>query len=163
MTQELRNALRSLIGQSCWATIAGAGTGSVVSLYFGDKIPRKKRLTNPHLSPEAQGFDGEYVLFIEESAWRIESSEQVLCSSLSSNDNEGPMLSSLHLLQGKRVLDLTLRTPSLDLAVAFEGGLMLSIFNFHEVCEEMDNYSISNRRDCIIVSTGGVVAESRAL
>ena len=74
------------------------------------------------------------------------------------------MQSSLRRLEGKRVIAVELMVPSLDLVLGFDSGLTLRAFNFHETCEELDNYSISNKDKCMVVlSTGEVVVERKYL
>jgi hypothetical protein len=45
---DLLAALKILPGKTCWSFIGGSGTGSMVSLDFGEKVPRKKPVGNPH-------------------------------------------------------------------------------------------------------------------
>lgn len=83
------------------------GAGSMVSLAFGEKLQRKRPLRNPTLSPEQRKFDGEFVLFVKDSAWRVLSeNNKVICTSDDNNESGGPMLSGLNQLIGSYVFSI---------------------------------------------------------
>lgn len=124
----------------CWAIIAGEGTGSHVDLFFGQKIVRKKPLTNPYLSDVAKKFDSEFSLFVEECAWRVESGTEVLCGSMSENSNDGIMLNGLMALLNQKVSNVVFLTPSLDLKIEFKNGLKFILF-CNTFFDDEDNYS----------------------
>ena len=96
--------LNHIIEKNCWSFIAGAGTGSMVSLAFGEKILRHKPLKNPTLTQEQRAFDGEFIVFIKEAPWRIlDENKSTICTSDDNNEVDGLMLSGLKILIGSPV------------------------------------------------------------
>ena len=161
--QALNDAFHELEGLECWAWVAGRGTGSVVSLKFGEKIKRRIPVTNPHISEEARKFEGEYCLFIEGCAWRIEE-EEVLGCSVSSNEPDGAMIEALSQLINKKVVSVSLKYPSFDFSLLFEQGVSLHSFCFLKTADELDNYTLSTRDSAWTVTDHGeCVVEPREL
>jgi hypothetical protein len=111
--EKLEEACRLLVGKCCWTLVAGSGTGSVVSLGFGAKIPLKKPLTNPNLTLEEQENDAEFGLFVE-CVWRLDDQTKVVCGAWDDNRSGGPMLTGLARLIGHRVAAILLRRPGLE-------------------------------------------------
>ncbi|RYG62870.1 hypothetical protein EON80_22290, partial [bacterium] len=95
---EFRAKLAPFEGKACWAFTAGKGTGSHVSFAFGEKMPRKMRIDNPHLTAEQQLYKGEFGLFLNDCAWELQSLGAVLCDCSDDNSKDGPMLSGLRHL-----------------------------------------------------------------
>jgi len=132
---------KSLLSTVCWSVIGGAGNGTVISLAFGEKVRRAKALGNSRLTEEERLFEGEFSLFVE-CAWRLQTQEAVLCTSLSSNHEGGSRNNELMQLVGKHVVNLDIRLPGGDLEITFEGGRMLAVFadQANEV-DECGNYT----------------------
>lgn len=162
--QTFNDAFHELVGLECWAFVAGRGTGSVVSLDFGEKIRLARPIDNPHLSEELQQFEGEYKLLIEDCAWRIEDEEEVLGCSVSSNEPDGAMIQALSQLINKRVVLVTLKYPSFDFSLLFEQGVSLHSFCFSNTVDDLDNYTLFTR-DCAwtVGDNGECTIESRGL
>lgn len=137
-------------GLHCWSIIAGAGTGSVVSLGFGRKVPRTKILTNPHLSEEQRHFDAEYSIFVE-CAWRLDARDQVVCGCWDSNDADGPMIRGLQRLRGEAVQAIDVSVPAFDLTVKYGSGLVLHVFCDQLLQGASDNYSIFTLTDVFVI------------
>ena len=162
IAQALNDAFHELEGLECWACVAGRGTGSMVSLDFGEKIKHRIPITNPHISEEARKFKGEYSLFIEGCAWRIEDKEKVLGCSDSSNEPDGAMIQSLSQLINKKVVSVSLKYPSFDFSFLFEQGVSLHSFCFSNTADELDNYTLFTRDLAWTVSDHGeCTTESR--
>jgi len=85
-----------LYNQTCWAVIAGKGTGSIFNIKIGEKIPRAKPINNPHLSDDARNYDSKYGIMVY-SSWELTKNGDFVCDSDDSNENDGPMVS--HLMQ----------------------------------------------------------------
>lgn len=147
----LRNLVSSLEGKVCWAFIAGAGTGSMVTLYFGRKYPRPKVLRNPKLTPELRGYEGEYHMFLQGCDWRVEDAKGIICSSSSPNHSDGPMVVGLNRLVGKIVVRAQVVGVVPDISLLFND--QCSLFTFcHTIKEDsLDNYSVASRRTCLTV------------
>ncbi|WP_459204474.1 hypothetical protein ACQVRV_18945 (plasmid) [Ralstonia pseudosolanacearum] len=117
-----------IIGKKCWSIIAGAGTGSMMSLGFGEKIRRERSVRNTKLSPEQQDFMGEFVLFVKDSPWRIvNESNETICSSDDSNEDGGPMLAGLNRLIGRSVVSVNIANDTGGLDLLFSDGLCVQL------------------------------------
>ena len=131
----------ALIGNTCWAAIAGSGTGSKIMFNFGEKIPRKKPVPNLKISHDAQNFDGEFVVFVQSGArWQLENNCSLICSHMDSNEAGGVMLSGLALLIGKSVSSVEYNQDFSDVALNFDDGLC---FRMSPRSEKMDVYWLS--------------------
>lgn len=117
-----------LRGQLCWEVIAGSGAGSNIRLLIGDRIKRLRPIPNPTLSPLAREYDSAFDVFVQ-CAWRLSTSGRIVCSSLSYNLNEGPMVAGLRSLIGSTIMEIDLNVGTLDLLISFSNGLRFSIFN----------------------------------
>lgn len=155
LAEEFANQLRNLTGKRCWAVYAGESTGSDVDMAFGKKIPRTVPLLNPHLTDEQRYYDAEMSLFIE-CTWRLDREGEVVCGSIDSNLEEGPMLAGLKSVVGKTVESVKIETPVFDLTVRLSGNLVLKIF-CDQTSGEDDNYSIHVQDKVYIVGPRGVI------
>jgi hypothetical protein len=124
---DLRAAVHALVGLPCWSVVAGRGTGSVVSLLFGAKVPREQPLKNRHLTDDERVFTSDHGLFVN-AAWRLDGPLDVVCSWRGSNEPGGAMVPGLATLVGRTVTACELRAPAHDLTVWFGGDRRLSIF-----------------------------------
>lgn len=142
LSGEFKQQIHSLVGQPCWSVVAGEGTGSIIALDFGKKIPRVVPLTNLHLTEDQRYFKAEMSLFIE-CAWRLDSHNGVICGSSDSDVNDGPMVRGLALIVDQKVGSVELAEPFWDLTIRFTGDLLLKIFcDQTNVEEEVSNYSL---------------------
>lgn len=134
--------VNKLIQRECWSVIAGEGSGSHVSIDFGEKLGRNKPLSNPNIPEISRKYYGEFSIYIEECAWRLESIETIICGSLSPNDNNGIIINGLNRLVGKKVEDVNIIRPALDLEIIFEDSLKLILFCNTLTIEDGDNYTL---------------------
>jgi hypothetical protein len=158
VTPALHTALAALSGLECWSVIAGSGTGSVVSLGFGARVPARRFSGNQNLSLEERQFEPEFLLYVE-AAWRLEDEHGVLVT-WSEAASGAAWLDQLEKLRGRDVKTAEVRSAGLDLEVRFEGGFTYSVF-----CDqgpEDDNYSILTPRHVVAVGPRShVVVEKR--
>ena len=126
------NSLAKLNGQECWSVIGGEGTGSNLTMGFGQRIERTRPLDNPFLTPQDRHFVGEYSLFIT-CMWRLDSKSKVICGSYEPNDNDGYMIQQINKLAGLKVISAKAFPPGYDLEISFEKGL-----TFRAFCLETD-------------------------
>lgn len=137
--------------QTCWGIVAGEGTGSVVELLIGEKIKRERPLDNPIVDSAVREYDPEISIFIQ-CAWRLANKEKVICSCLSSNQNDGPMLSGLRRLKDNRISSTVLNVESMDLSIRFADDLVFSIFNNFPIESEYDDaYWITSGNRCFAI------------
>ncbi len=120
--------IQLIIGKKCWSCIAGRGTGSMVLIKFGEKIPRIRPVNNPYLSADDQQYEGEYSIRIEGAAWRLRSPNSIICGWRDSNSNGGPMVLGLKQLTGEIVTSANIEDGSFDINLTFSCGLRLQIF-----------------------------------
>lgn len=140
----LQTALNELIGQPCWHVSAGA-IGSLASFDIGEKVKRDRPLPfpNKNLPMELHKFQGQYVFFLADCPWRLESTESIIASWQDSNAPDGRIVTGLTQLQDTTITNITLTMPALDLAITFSNGLTLRIFPDQIEENEADNYSLS--------------------
>lgn len=134
---EVEKALLNIVGTPCWSIIAGEGSGSLITLAFGDKRQKTKRLSNPKLTDAQRNFDSEFEIYIE-CAWRIQSELGVICTSTSSNCAGSTMMNALDAFIGRKVLDVKLMYPAGDITIDFDNGTSLVVFA--DQSNEVDNY-----------------------
>ncbi|MBQ6656610.1 MAG: hypothetical protein IJM64_04940 [Ottowia sp.] len=140
--EEFRDVVARLVGEKCWAVIAGKGTGSHVSMKIGAKIPGERPLKNPTLTEDERNFEGEFGLFVTEASWRVEDAEAVLCTD--TDENTGKRYAHLRGLAGRKITSASVAFPSFDLHLEFEGGIHFRVFstfaNDTEEYSDYDNY-----------------------
>lgn len=141
-----------MIEKQCWLIIAGAGTGSVVNLGFGDKRCRDRPIKNPCLTNDERLYNPEYSIMIY-CAWRLSSLDTIICSWRDSNEAGGVMLSGLALLRGKKLHEITIGKIGFDLTLYFEDDFCLQIFcDVTNDYDADDNYVLFTNE--IILSVG---------
>jgi hypothetical protein len=147
---QLESAISSFREQKCWSVIAGAGSGSLITLAFGRKVRRTRSLRNQHLTEVQRDFEGELELYVE-CAWRLETTTSVICTSTSNNEHGGTMLGGLEKLIGTTIVEAKLTHPAMDIKIAFDNGLTLVVFA--DQANEADkycNYTVSEKSKIII-------------
>ncbi|MBU0558702.1 MAG: hypothetical protein KKD86_13075 [Bacteroidetes bacterium] len=151
--EELKSAINDIIDKKCWAVSAGEGTGSVVGLYIGDKFLRKNELKNDKLEPILRKYDSELSLLIS-CAWRLDTLDEVLCSSTDSNENAGNMITNLLKLQDLEISSANITTPALDLKITFENNMTLHVFcNETNFEDDLPNYTFYTMGKNYLVDT----------
>jgi hypothetical protein len=150
---EFEGAVNRLVGQLCWGIIAGAGTGSIISLQLGRQIPRQLHSRNPTLSRLQKKYESEYTLFIE-CAWRLESNSKVICGCWDDNSKNGEMIAGLKRLTGSTVTSVNVKKPTWDLDLMFSNGLVLRVFcDSVNLADLNDNYSVFLPEGIFVVGT----------
>lgn len=154
LEQELRHELRQITSKPCWSVIAGEGTGSIVSLDFGEKVPRHTPLKNSQLTKIERENEGEMSLMIW-CAWRLDGPKGVICGSTDSNANDGPMVKGAKMLVGRSVEAVEILSPAFDLRLIFRGQFVLNIF-----CDQTserdatENYTFYGKDNAFTVDAG---------
>jgi hypothetical protein len=131
--------VQNLIGVTLWGIAAGEGTGPLVTLHFGDKLPRLRPLDNPTLAPDLRTHEGEFVLFIK-CRWTIEHNKHKLADDGSSPRPGGAMQRALRRLLNRPVKEVNFRTKAVS--VEFTGHLGLHIYPQTQT-NGLGNYSFS--------------------
>jgi hypothetical protein len=131
-----------LRGKSCWAAIAGRGTGSAIDLHFGSKVPRERPLSNPTLTEEERRFEGEVSIYIT-CAWRLDSKSSVVSGWLDGGETVDEMVKGLKSIVGHRAEAVEIQKPAWDLKIKFDNDLTLMVFaDQTNVLDRDDNYSV---------------------
>jgi hypothetical protein len=119
-------ALNALVGEACWGVVGGEGTGSVISLKIGARIPRSKPVNNPYLSDLVRQNNSAYTLMLY-CPWRIDSASNVVSGSHMSNANDGPMVRGCASIREQKIKAVTCAGPAYDLKLDFENGHTLVV------------------------------------
>jgi hypothetical protein len=157
-SSSLHRVAKQLVGLMCHGAIAGDGTGSVISVHFGELILANRRTTNPNVPERLRSHKGALVLFIE-CAWRLDGKDRVICGSTDSNHPGGPMLTGLAGMAGAIVSKVDgPAEPGLDLTLELGDHLKLNVFcDQVNLSESVDNYSLITSEIAYIVGPGSAV------
>ena len=141
---EFETALKRMVGQTCWS-VQDSGIGSLFSLQIGQKEQRDQPMAHHEfkISVEERVYRGEFILYVEDCPWRIETSEKVLATWLDDNTQDGAMNKVIQQFVGRKVDQVDVSRPGLDLSLRFEGELTLRLFPDQIDADEGDNYSLA--------------------
>lgn len=152
---DIATSVDRLRGELLWFVFAGGGTGSTISFEIGPKVRRAHLLNNPTVSDEVRRYRGLRGLFIQ-CSWRLDNGHVVLCTSMSSDANEGPMVTNLRVLEGTTIVEAQVTSLAHDLTLRFSNGYTLSVF-----CDSFDadddNYSVDLEEATVVVGALGIV------
>jgi hypothetical protein len=154
LRQKLKSTLRHFVRKKCWDVAAGGPyVGSMFSLHCGRRVPYPAPST---LKGKVPRFEGEYILFVGEAAWRIERGSKILFSS----ENRGEdMTNGLARLVGKIVRSAKVCNTSYDLRIEFSSNYALSIF-----CSQTDdrngcnNYSVHDMDEVLVIGAKSMLS-----
>lgn len=155
---EFCEAVHQLRSLRCLGTIAGPGTGSVISVHFGQPIPLSRPSRNENLPPLFRTHEGEFILFVD-CVWRLDSPEIVVCGAWDDNSPGGPMLTGLSKMQGATIeaIEGPVR-PALDLGLVLDNSHTLRIFcDQVNTVDATDNYSLFTRSGSFTVGPRSVL------
>jgi hypothetical protein len=124
--REVTAALAELVGEQCWAIVAGPDTGSVILLDLGARLPRQHELRNPTLADEERRFEASYSIHVW-CSWRVEAEGRVVGSSLALPEAGWWERSGLARIKGRRLIAFDLQEPIPDLRLDF-GEATLAMF-----------------------------------
>jgi hypothetical protein len=140
--QFFKKSLDELANKKCWGVVAGKGTGSKISLHFGNKVPLSVPSRNKNLSKNLQDYDGEFILFIE-CVWRIESDTEILLGCWEDIYRDPLQTDDLRGLVGETVESIDVFPPAWDLSIHFTNSKTLRVFcDQTSIEEDADNYSL---------------------
>jgi hypothetical protein len=124
--RDVEALLQRIVGEECWAIIAGPGTGSVILLDLGAKLPRDVEVDNPTLSEDERQFEAPYSIQVW-CSWRVEAEGRVVGSAIALPDEGWWERSGLAHVKGRHLTSFELSTPIPDLRLHF-GDATLSLF-----------------------------------
>jgi hypothetical protein len=115
-----------MVGEECWAIIAGPGTGSVILLDLGAKLPRDHVLRNPNLTEDERRFESAYSVHVW-CSWRVEEAGRVVGSAAALPDEGWWERSGLARVKGQRLTGFDFGTTIPDLQLHFD-NVSLAMF-----------------------------------
>jgi hypothetical protein len=152
----IEHACSDLVGLTCWAFIAGASAGSQVTFHLGSKRRRRYPIDNKLLSPDLRIYEGEWMIYVQCCAWRLDEKLRTICSSKSDNRAGKEMLVGLRRLIGSKVEISQLNATGMDLTLKFAKHQSLSLFpDCMDRKLDGNNYSIFSPKAIITVGPGG--------
>jgi hypothetical protein len=132
-------------------------------LDIGAEVPRENPIRNPNLSERQRKYEGEYRIFVQ-CAWRLESSDSVLCGSGDDSAAGGEMVRVVQTILDRRILQAEVQHAALDLTLSLTGGLLLRIFCDQTDLEENNlNYSVSSGTTTVAVGPRGQIEIEKRL
>ena len=129
MKELLVKNLKKIVGLECWSIIGGKGTGTMISMKFGRKIPFTPPLRNVHLTEEERNFDGEYSFLTYFCWWRLDSKDEVMFGAddyCDDFDQYVPLLRES--LIDTKITAIDVLYPGYDLSITFSNGNILRLF-----------------------------------
>jgi hypothetical protein len=148
------NKLHNLVGQICWRVVGGNGSGSMVTLHCGEKIPIVS--SPPEAKKKLKFADkGEYCIFIQGCAWRLDHSKKMICTW---RENEETIAVRMKYLEGLRIIGIDILNEANDLRIQFEEEYVLTLF-----CDQlggsdaMNNYSIRFPGEWLVFGPGNFI------
>lgn len=123
---DVEAAAAKMVGKECWAIIAGPGTGSVILLDLGAKLPRDHALRNPNLTEEERIFESAYSVHVW-CSWRVEEEVRVVGSAAALPEEGWWERSGLARIKGRHLTGFDFGTPIPDFRLHF-GNVSLVMF-----------------------------------
>jgi hypothetical protein len=123
---DLTAALGQLIGKECWSVIGGRGTGSVIVMSLGERVPREREISNPSLTEDERRFDALFSSMIW-CSWRVERAGRVVGTWVALTETGELEPTEVLALRGRRLSGFELDDPIPDLRLDF-GDVRLSLF-----------------------------------
>jgi len=148
----------SLLGKPCWYASCGAAVGSSFQLAFGERLPRRRALSNPNHSVDYRENEGEANLLVW-CTWRLDGVNTPITSS--DDDDDERLTTSIEQLVGQTATKVNIELPGMDLHVEFNNGSKLHVF-----CDRMtgesgseSNWELWMQKKVHVVELGCIVSE----
>jgi len=160
---DLDSILQRIVGKECSSVIAGAGSGSIVNIGFGELRRRKVPVSNnPTLDERDKYFDSELQLFVH-SAWRIIKDGRVHAGWRDAALEDGQIYSQLKNFVGKKVVSITVDKVTNDVCIHFHAGSAFNVLCDITNSDEADsNFDFFTQEEIYSVAIdGSIFSESR--
>lgn len=138
MIASFKRELAKLQGLECWGVIAGTGSGSMITIELGRRIQRDAPVKNDNISEELRNYCGEYCVFVEGCAWRLEDNETIVCGW---GEEGATIREKMRCLVGCKLTKVELSNWAFDLTLSFNDRYLLRLF-CDQTAGTLDNYSI---------------------
>jgi hypothetical protein len=158
---DVETGLKKMVGEVCWAIIAGPGNGSAILLDLGEKTLHDHDLSNTALSGEERRFEAAYSIHVW-CSWRVEKGGQVVGSAAAIPEEGWWERSGLARIKGRYLTDFDLGTPIPDFRLHFD-DVTLSLFV--DTLSESDSdsaFSVRTPDGRFVVFANGVLQHTRA-
>lgn len=155
MKNMFEQRLEALVGQPCWALVAGPGNGSMVTLHIGKRIQRLYPL--PHRDKpitDVIHYKGEYCVFVQGCAWRLERKSAILCSW---SEAEEYIETAFQELEGLLITCVQVFGCAKDLSIHFDDRFCLHLFCDRTAPDDSNNYSVRFPEGSYIVRPQSIV------
>ena len=110
----------------------------MMTIELGGPIERGGSVKNNYISETLRNFRGEYCIFVEGCAWRLDQNGTVVCGW---HEDEKIIREKIQVLAKRKLSKAELTSSTFDLNLFFDGGYVLRLF-----CDltqgDMDNYSV---------------------
>jgi hypothetical protein len=153
-------AAAKMIGEECWAIIAGPGTGSIILLDLGAKLPRDHVLRNPKLTEEERMFEAAFSVHVW-CSWRVEEAGRVVGSAAALPDEGWWERSGLARIKGRRLTGFDFGSPIPDFRLDF-GNVSLVMFA-DTLSEDGEDcaYTLRSPEETFVVFASGELLSER--
>ena len=110
----------------------------MMTLELGGRVQRDAPVKNDNISDELRRFGGEYCVFVEGCAWRLEDDKTIVCGW---GEKESAIREKIRRLVGCKLTKAELSNWALDLTLSFDDRYLLRLF-CDRTAGTLDNYSI---------------------
>ena len=115
-------AIRRLEGEPCQWCFPGEGDLTTLSIRFGEKIGERRSLHSDAAVPNFR-----FAISVD-TAWRVENSDGVLCTSDDEKPRGGEVRGVLKALEGNSVATARIHPIAGDIAITFKSGQVIRAF-----------------------------------
>jgi hypothetical protein len=127
MIDQIRACLKLAEGHRCWHVSVGGCTLPTFQLILGAPIKRSILLNNPEQPEMFQSHTGKYQFLIW-CSWRLEQNDQII---VSSDGHGADIVTGVHRLMEKDLLETCITGPAWDLKLQFSDGYKVVVFCDH--------------------------------
>lgn len=126
----------------------------MMTIEIGNPIKRDGPIKNENVSEMLRNFHGEYCVFVEGCAWRLDDNETMICGW---GEEPGKIREKICILAGCKLTGIEVSSWAFDLNLSFDHRYTLRLF-----CDRtegtLDNYSIRFPSGWYAVQPGGKLA-----
>jgi hypothetical protein len=151
---EVVAAFEKVVGEECWSIIAGPGTGGVILLDLGPKLPREHELHNDTLTDEERMFESAYSIHVW-CSWRVEQAGVVVGSWVALPEDGWWDRSGLARIKGRQMTGFDLVAPIPDLRMNFGDICLRTFADTLSVNEDDCAFTLRTPTEVLLVFSNG--------
>ncbi len=110
----------------------------MMTIELGGPIARGGPVKNNHITEVLRNFRGDYCVFVEGCAWRLDRNGAVICGW---HEEEIVIRERVQVLAARKLIRAEVSTSAFDLNLFFDHGYVLRLF-CDQTVGTLDNYSI---------------------